>query len=231
MPAAAPLSVVIPVLDAAAALPSCLEALAEARQNGLLREIIVVDGGSRDGSRDVAAAHGATVVRALPGRGLQLATGAAAADGDWLLFLHADTVPRPRWSGAAAAFLGDPANRERAAYFSLAFDDPSPAARRLERAVRLRCRILALPYGDQGLLIAAEFYRSLGGFRPLPLMEDVDLVRRIGRPRLRALAVTATTSAVRYRRDGYATRSLRNLACLSLYLLGVPSRLIRRLYA
>jgi rSAM/selenodomain-associated transferase 2 len=218
------------VLDAASALPSCLAALGAARRSGLVREIVVVDGGSRDASRDVAAAHGVVVVPGRPGRGVQLAAGAAVASGDWLLFLHADTVVGSEWAPAAAAFLGNPANRDKAAYFRLALDDPSPAARRLERAVRLRCRVLALPYGDQGLLIAAGFYRSLGGFRPLPLMEDVDLARRIGRRRLRPLAATATTSAIRYRRDGYAARSLRNLVCISLYFLGVPPRLILRLY-
>jgi hypothetical protein len=88
-----------------------------------------------------------------------------------------------------------------------------------------------LPYGDQGLLLAAGFYRALGGFQPLPLMEDVDLARRIGRRRLIALDATATTSASRYRRDGYFRRVLRNLTCLALYYLGVPPRLILRLYA
>jgi hypothetical protein len=88
-----------------------------------------------------------------------------------------------------------------------------------------------LPYGDQGLLLAQDFYRALGGFRPLPLMEDVDLVRRIGRARLSGLDAVATSSATRYRRDGYAARVLRNLACLVLYYIGLPPRLIRRLYA
>ena len=93
-----------------------------------------------------------------------------------------------------------------------------------------RCRLLALPYGDQGLLIPRGLYEALGGFRPLPLMEDVDLVRRIGRRRLALLPVAAVTSAARYRRAGYGPRVLRNLACLSLYGLGVPPRVIARLY-
>ncbi len=127
-------------------------------------------------------------------------------------------------------FIARPENADRAAYFGFRLDDAAPAARILEAAVGLRCRLLGLPYGDQGLLIARDLYLRLGGFRPLPLMEDVDLVRRIGRRRLVALSCTATTSAARYRREGYVLRPLRNLFCLTLYFLGVPPRRILRFY-
>jgi hypothetical protein len=137
----------------------------------------------------------------------------------------------PGWSTAVAAFLAAPENSTRAAYFRLRLDDAGSLPRWLEAGVALRCRWLALPYGDQGLLLARTFYHSLGGFRPLPLMEDVDLARRIGRRRLSSLDVVATSSAARYRRDGYVFRILRNLTCLALYYLGVPPRLIRRIYA
>ena len=94
----------------------------------------------------------------------------------------------------------------------------------------LRCRLFALPYGDQGLLIHRSLYDALGGFRPLPLMEDVDLVRRIGRKRLTYLRTPAVTSAVRYRRAGYAPRMARNLCCLLLFSLGVRAETVARLY-
>jgi rSAM/selenodomain-associated transferase 2 len=227
----ATLSVVIPTRDAAASLPGCLAALAEGRRAGLVCEIIVVDGGSRDGTPAQAVALGARLVAAPPGRGAQLAAGAQAATGDWLLLLHADTRLPAGWPAVAAAFLAAPDNAAAAGYFALRLDDDGWKPRLLERGVALRCRWLGLPYGDQGLLLAAGFYRALGGFRPLPLMEDVDLARRIGRRRLIALDATATTSASRYRRDGYFRRVLRNLTCLALYYLGVPPRLILRLYA
>jgi hypothetical protein len=118
----------------------------------------------------------------------------------------------------------------RAAYFAFALDDPSPEARRLERLVAWRCRALALPYGDQGLLVSRALYDAAGGFRPLPLMEDVDFVRRLGRRRLAALPPAAVTSAERWRREGWRRRSARNLACLSLWFLGVPPGAIKRLY-
>jgi hypothetical protein len=126
--------------------------------------------------------------------------------------------------------MRDPANERRAAVFRYALDDPSPEARRLARIVNWRSRTLALPYGDQGLLIARAFYHSLGGFRPFPLMEDVDMARRIGRARLAHLDAALTTSAARYRRQGYVLRPLRNLLCLALYFLGVAPRLLARLY-
>jgi rSAM/selenodomain-associated transferase 2 len=227
---AAPLSIVIPVLDAAATLPACIAALEEGRRVALVREILVVDGGSRDATVATASALGARILAAPRGRGGQLAAGAAAATAPWLLFLHADTLLAAGWSARVAGFIAGPDNGGRAGYFRLRFDDGDEAARRLERIVALRCRWLGLPYGDQGLLLSRPFYDALGGFRPLPLMEDVDLVRRIGRRRLAAIDAPATTSAARYRRDGYGARMLRNAACLGLYYLGVPPRVILTLY-
>jgi len=228
------LTIVIPTLEAAGTVEATLAALGEAGTSAQVQrgtEIIVVDGGSTDATPALAEQRGARVIAAPRGRGLQLDTGAKAAKGEWLLFLHADTRLAPGWAAAAGAFIADPANGERAGYFRFALDDPAPAARRLERLVAWRCRRLGLPYGDQGLLIARDFYRVLGGFRPLALMEDVALVRRIGRRRLVALGATALTSARRYRREGFVMRPARNLLCLGLYFLGLPPRLIARIYA
>jgi hypothetical protein len=102
--------------------------------------------------------------------------------------------------------------------------------RLLERLVALRCLLLALPYGDQGLLIPRQLYAELGGFRPMPLMEDVDLVRRLQRHRCVMLKSRALTSGARYRREGYLARGLRNFCCIALYYLRVPPRVLARLY-
>ncbi len=222
------LSIIIPALNAADTLPGTLAALALGAPAGM--EIIVADGGSIDTTVDIAMNAGARLVASPVGRGVQMAAGAAASSGDWLLFLHADTMLDPGWADAVQGFTAQAANRSRAAVFSFALDHEAPAARRLERIVAWRCRALALPYGDQGLLIARSLYDSIGGFRPLPLYEDVDLVRRIGRARLEFLPHRAVTSAARYRRAGYVRRPARNLFCLALYYLGMPSGVLRRLY-
>ena len=222
------LSIVIPTLNAADSLPGTLASLGEARIAGLAHEIVVSDGGSHDGTVEIARQAGARVVIGARGRGAQLARGAEAANGGWLLFLHADTRLAPGWLVPVRAFMG-PGGR-RAAYFRFALDDPHPAARRIEALARWRCARLALPYGDQGLLIARKTYDAIGGFKPLPLMEDVDLVRRLGRRNLVPLDHLAVTSAQRYRRDGWWARPSRNLVCLSLYFLGVPPSRLQRLY-
>jgi rSAM/selenodomain-associated transferase 2 len=204
-------------------------AIASLRAGGL-RDIIVADAGSIDQTQRVATGAGARVVQAPRGRGTQLAAGAAAARGDWLLFMHADCRLEPGWTVKAGAFIGAAAAGRRAGYFDLALDDCAAAARRLERIVAWRCRVLALPYGDQGLLISRVLYDAVGGFAPLPLMEDVDLIRRLGRARLARIGAVSVASARRYRQGGYWRRPLLNLVCLSLYFAGVAPRHIARIY-
>jgi len=224
------LSVVIPTLNGGQVLGALLAELCHAREAGVDLEVVVSDGGSTDETASLARSAGARLIEGPAGRGRQLARGAAEAAGEWLLFLHADTRLDPRWAAAVTSFAADQANAERAAVFRFALDDTSPAARRLEAGVAWRCRALGLPYGDQGLLLARAFYERLGGFKAIPLMEDVDLVRRIGRRRIMVLDLPAVTSAARYREDGWMLRPLRNLLCLALYLAGVPPRHILRFY-
>jgi len=218
------LAVVIPALNAAATLPATLAALAP----GAPGAVIVVDGSSTDATVAVAQHLGARTVSAPRGRGGQIAAGVAACGQPWLLLLHADTRLDPRWPVAVAAHIAE--GPAAAGYFRFTLDSDDPRARRLERLVAWRCRRLALPYGDQGLLIHRALLAERGGMPDLPLMEDVALVRRLGRVRLRALPANALTSAAKWQRDGWRARSARNLLFLTLYFCGMPPRILARLY-
>ena len=227
------ISVVIPTLNSQAGLPAVLARLVPAAVDGLVREVIIVDGGSSDGTTAIADQTGARLLACERGRGKQLAAGAAQARFPWLLFLHADTALEEGWEREALAFVGQVDSGERslgAAAFRFALDDQGLRPRLLERLVALRCTLLRLPYGDQGLLIPKRLYDALGGYRPLSLLEDVDLVRRLGRRRINMLRSRAITSAERFRQDGYVHRSARNFLCLTLYLLRVPISTIHRIY-
>jgi rSAM/selenodomain-associated transferase 2 len=224
------LSIIIPTLNAEASLPQTLSALIQGVVSGLVKDVVVSDGGSADASGEIAENAGCTVVTGPAGRGAQLARGAKCARGDWLLFLHADTVLSTGWEEEIGHFVAQNYSRNYAGVFRFALDDFRPRARRLEFLVALRCRLFALPYGDQGLLIHRNLYDQIGGFANAPLMEDVDIIRRIGRKRIVYFRSTALTSAVRYMAGGYLRRPLRNLFCLSLYFLRVPPHLIARLY-
>lgn len=222
----ADIDVVIPTLNAARSLASTLDSLRG--DHGLRLAVTVCDGGSRDDTTTIARRAGAAVVATEPGRGRQLAGGAAVGSAPWLLFVHADTTLSPDWAVAARRLMAEAPSK--AGYFRLRFASADRRARRIERLVAWRSRALGLPYGDQGLLIERAFYRQLGGFRALPLMEDVDLVRRIGRRNLVPLGADAITSAERYERDGWLARPMRNLGCLGLYFAGLSPSVIRRLY-
>jgi rSAM/selenodomain-associated transferase 2 len=227
------ISVVIPTLNADGTLTGTLAALVPAAVDGLVRQVIVVDGGSRDRTAEIVDSAGAELVQCDGGRGPQLATGARRARFGWLLFLHADTALEPGWEREATAFMErvDLGRRSpAAAAFRFALDDVGRKPRALERLVGLRNAVFRLPYGDQGLLIPKRLYDEVGGYRTMPLMEDVDLIRRLGRRRTVLLHARAVTSADRFRSDGYLRRSTRNLLCLTLYTLRVPTHVISRIY-
>jgi len=221
------LSIVIPTLNDAHRIEATLARVLEADLNC---EIIVADGGSTDGTAELLSRRGIKVALSARGRGTQLCAGAERAVGNWVLFLHADTRPGPGWTTVIKRFMADPNNHFRAAYFTFALDDRSPAARRLEKMVHWRCATLGLPYGDQGFLISRDFYDRLGGYKKIPLMEDVDLVSRIKNHRLEQLPASAVTSAEKFQRDGYILRSAKNILCLGLYFVGVPPETIVPLY-
>ncbi len=190
------IAVVIPALDEAQNIADAVRSA-----SALGAEIVVVDGGSRDGTVERARAAGATVVESAPGRARQLQRGVEATSGDAVLFLHADTRLSSGWEAAVAAALADPTVAGGA--FRLRFDERSLALRALEQLVRLRVALFSLPYGDQAIFMRRSLLAELGGVPDVTFMEDLDLVRALKtRGRLVGLPLPVTTSARRYRQAG-----------------------------
>ncbi len=226
MPATLRLSVIVPTLNAEAALPETLDRLLPGVAAGVLREVIVSDGGSADKTVHLADLSGAEIVSGPAGRGGQLARGAARARGDWLLFLHADTHLPPDWVGLIAQHA---ARSDDAAAFQLRFRARGIPAQFTAWFANTRSRLFGLPYGDQGLLISRRLYDEIGGYRDQPLMEDVAIARAL-RGRLVLLDGHVSTSAARYQQDGWMRRGLLNLWTLARYRLGARPEALARSY-
>lgn len=223
----APISVVIPTLNAAALLPGTAETLMAGVTEGVIGELIVSDGGSSDGTLDVACALGAEIVEGPAGRGGQIGRGVELARGHWVLILHADTHLSAHWLEAALRHMRD--HEDAAGYFRLAFRAAGLAPKAVALGANVRSKVFGLPYGDQGLLVARSVLDSVGGVPDVALMEDVALARAL-KGRLRMLEAEAQTSAARYLAEGWARRVLRNLWTLARYLLGVRPELLVRGY-
>lgn len=222
-PARPRLAIVIPTLDEESQLGRRLPVLVE-----LAEEVVVADGGSRDGTRRLAATLGARVVTGAPGRGRQLNLGAAATDADVLLFVHADTEIVPASIQALHRAI---AGGAVGGGFLCRFDHPRPIYRLGERIVNLRTRLTRAPLGDQAQFATREAFDALGGFREWPLLEDLDFIRRLRKHgRVAVLAPPALTSVRRFERRGIARTILNNWLIFALYFLGVPAERLERLY-
>ena len=219
----APISVVIPTLNAQAGLPDCLMSLGEGLQAGLIRELVISDGGSQDETLKIAEAAGAVLVEGTPSRGGQLRRGAHVAQGTWFLFLHADTTLSPGWSDVVLDHL----QQDTAGYFRLRFDGGGLPGWIVAGWANIRSRLFGLPFGDQGLLVPRDLYDAVGGFRDIPLMEDVTLARVL-KGKLVGLNAIAATSPERYHREGWINRSMKNAKLqMRFFLGGDPGELMK----
>jgi rSAM/selenodomain-associated transferase 2 len=209
------IAVVIPALQEAGRIEA---AIRSASAPGV--EVVVADGGSRDGTPARAEAAGARVVFSDPGRARQLEAGARAAHADILLFLHADTRLPDGYADQIRDVLQDPDVAGGA--FAFRFDERSPALRVVEWGVRVRTALAALPYGDQGIFVRRQVLDAIGGVPQVPIMEDLDLVRAVRRHgRLARLPAAAVTSARRYRQGGVARTVWRNTVAVAAFVLGI----------
>lgn len=222
----AQISVIVPTLDAEKDLPDCLAALIEGLMEGIIRELIVTDGGSRDMTCRIADEVGAVLVTGPASRGGQLRRAAQEAKGRWLLVLHADTVLEPGWAREVAAQIE---RSQDPACFRLQFTIRGMMPAIVAGWANLRTRLFGLPYGDQGLLIRRDTYENAGGYPDVPLMEDVALVRALKvKPVL--LTARARTCPGRYVRSGWLRRGLRNIWTLGRYLSGADPEQLAQAY-
>jgi glycosyltransferase involved in cell wall biosynthesis len=224
------LSVLIPTLNSERELARTLACLVTATVQGLVREVILVDGGSRDETAAIADETGANFLTVPPGRAGQLRAGVKAARSSWFLFLTPGAVLEPGWAGEATSFIEAAEMKggralERAAVFRFALDDAGPRARCSERLTALRGAVLGLPRAEQGLLISRRFYERVGGY-PETAMADAALLRAIGGQRLAHFRTAAVVSLAPDSGLGGVMRPLCDLAKLSLYKLGLPPRFI-----
>jgi rSAM/selenodomain-associated transferase 2 len=221
--------VVIPCLNEAARLPLLLADLQ--RWPGPL-EVMVVDGGSSDDSKAVAQLAGAHWLQAPDrGRGQQLAFGAARATGPWLLFLHADSRLTVEWPAAVEAAMQSTEPKRAAWYFDLTVRPSRLDLKLMEAAVAARSRWQQSPYGDQGLLLHASLYRHSGGYAPLPLMEDLELVERLGHlVKLKPLGLALISDGRRWAGTNALRQALRNAHLRRAWRQGTPATELCRAY-
>jgi len=225
------LSVIIPILDEEAVLPACLAAVAAQEGFPGKVEVLVVDGGSQDAGPRLAAAAGAKLLEAARGRGTQMRQGAEAAQGEVLLFLHADVIlPSDAFAAIARAFTRPGV---RAGSFRIVHTLATAAGTWTRGCLRLADRrswTRRLPYGDQAIFVTRELYQEVGGMPQRPLMEDIAFARALAaKTRLERLPQTVYASGRRF-----AQRPIRTTLCWWTFplldRLGMSPRVLSWLY-
>jgi len=220
------LSIIVPVLNEADTIAAQLDALAPLRARGA--EVIVVDGGSRDGTPALAAKRADRVLAAPRGRATQMNAGAGAAEGDVLLFLHADTSLPPE-----ADHLIDNALAGRAVWgrFDVRIEGTHPLLRLVAGLMNRRSRLTGIATGDQAIFVTREAFATVGGYPDIPLMEDIVLSRRLKRlSRPACLAARVTTSGRRWQQYGVLRTILTMWRLRLLFLLGADPQNLASAY-
>ena len=217
------LSIVIPSLNESKNLPLLLSDLSEINNKS---EILIIDSTSKDKTREIAFINGTRFYKVnKKNRGLQLNYGAQKAQGEWLLFIHADSRLKLNWSRKIEDILKRDSNFIY--YFNFKVNNKSFTYRFLEFFVNLRCFLFKTPYGDQGLLISKKNFKTYGGFKTIPLMEDFDFISRINKKNLRSLKTPIFTSSRKWDEINFVWQSLKNWHLRRLMLKGVS---INRIY-
>ena len=211
----APISIVIPTLNSQNTILKTLASLFEGIEAGIVRELIVVDGGSTDETREIVEECGGKFISSAASRGYQLKKGVNLAKGDFIFVLHSDSMLEPGWSKIVKKYL----NKDAGHYCKLAFDIIHPLASMTSTWANARSLIFNLPYGDQGLLISRTLLMKNGSYSPIPIMEDVELALRF-KGKLSCMPIVITTSSRKYRKNGWLRQGSKNIVRLLRFLLG-----------
>ena len=211
----APISIVIPTFNSQNTVRKTLASLFEGIEAGIVRELIVVDGGSTDQTREIVEECGGIFISSEASRGYQLKKGVNLAKGDFIFVLHSDSVLETGWSEIVKKYF----NKDAGYYCKLSFDIIHPLASMTSTWANARSLIFNLPYGDQGLLIPRKLLMENGSYSPIPIMEDVELALRF-QGKLFRMPIVITTSSRKYRKNGWLRQGTKNIVRLLRFLLG-----------
>ena len=220
------LSVIIPTLNESKNLPSLLSDLSEIKN----AEIIIIDSLSSDKTKEIAEIYGTNFYKLNEkNRGLQLNFGAQKASGEWLLFIHADSRFKENWSEEINLIMKEKSSKVY--FFNFKINNQKKIYRILEFFVNLRCLFFKNPYGDQGLLIQKNIYFKNEGFKKIPLMEDIDFIKRIkNKEHIICLKNSIYTSSRKWERKNFLIQSFKNWRLRKRWLKGEPIELIYKEY-
>ena len=219
-------TIVIPTYNSERTINNTLNILTK-----IFKNIIVVDGQSKDLTRKICNKYNIKLFTLKNNnRGIQLNLGSEKVFTNWILFLHADSILENTAIEEIEKFISSDENKYKAATFKLKFDQVNIYAFLLSKVVTFRSKYFKLPYGDQGLLISKAFYNKIGGYKNLPIMEDVEIIRNVGFRNIKILNSYIITDSIRYKSAGWLIRPFINLYCLTLYLLGFNIEIINKIY-
>ena len=219
------ISVIIPTLNEALILNQTLTEIHRHSPD----EVIITDGGSTDGTLEIAETFGVRIVQGPPGRALQMNAGAKTATGDVLLFLHADSRVDAKSYQKMMAVLQQ--ENPLGGAFGLAIESEKPSLKLISLLATLRSKYLNLVYGDQAIFVKTDVFREMGGFSSIPICEDLDFFRRLKKKGpVVLLEEKAVTSARRWRTEGVFLTTFRNMLIAGLFLLGFPPRVLSKWY-